>query len=165
MNLIPSIIIYGFALSVILTTIILVTLYVNPRLLLQSYPIPIQGAVKGKTRLEQRQTKNIGILFMLLLIGLPVVSTIAMKQSNGGTIAFSDAFLNAFGIMSIFNIVDFLLIDWLIFCTITPRFLVIKGTEGMPDYKHIRYHVKGLFIGAALSLVFSLILASLTTLV
>lgn len=34
--------------------------------------------------------------------------------------------------------------DWLIFCTITPRFLVIPDTEGNPGYKNYKFHLNGL---------------------
>jgi hypothetical protein len=41
----------------------------------------------------------------------------------------------AFEVVFIFNLVDWLILDWLIFCVITPRFIIIPGTEGMAGYK------------------------------
>jgi hypothetical protein len=38
--------------------------------------------------------------------------------------------------------VDLFVCDYLIFCTITPRFVVIPGTEGNPGYKDKSVHTK-----------------------
>lgn len=161
MDLGLSIMIYGIALSVVLSTIILGTLHCNPQLLLQSYPTNIQKVAAEKTRSERMQTKLLGIFFLFFLIGIPVVSTLLMKYSNSGEISFLDAFLNMFGIMTMFNLVDLLIIDWLLFCTITPKFLIIKGTEGMIDYKRYSFHFRGFVVGVCLSLVSSPVLALL----
>ena len=42
----------------------------------------------------------------------------------------------------VFFLFDLFVLDILIFCTWTPRFLVIPGTEGMPGYKDWRMHVR-----------------------
>lgn len=165
MDLGLSILIYGLTLSFVLSTVILGTLYYNPRLLLQSYPANIQKAVAVKTKSERKQTKFIGIFFLLFLIGIPVVSTLFLKQSYSGEISFLDAFFNALGIMTIFNVVDWLIIDWLLFCTVTPKFLIIKGTEGMPEYKSYFFHFRGFVVGICLSFATSLVLATVISLI
>ncbi|MEU8824647.1 hypothetical protein [Streptomyces sp. NPDC048636] len=30
---------------------------------------------------------------------------------------------------------DLLVLDWWLFCTVQPRFMVLPGTEGMPEYR------------------------------
>ena len=67
--------------------------------------------------------------------------------------------VNGFAVMSIFNSVDWLILDWLIFCTITPAFLVIPGTEGSPGYKNYVFHFRGFLIGTGLSATIGLIIA------
>jgi len=74
-----------------------------------------------------------------------------VRAGAGRDIGFPAAFLNVFGILSVFNAVDLLLIDWLVFCAITPRFLVIKGTEGMAGYKDYLFHLKGFATGTVLA--------------
>lgn len=158
-----SIVLYGLALSAVLSAIIVGTLYVNPRLLLQSYPADIQRAAEAKTAPERRQTRFIGAFFLLFLVGIPAVSTWLLERSHSGDIAFSTAFLNAFGIMSVFNAVDLLVIDWLLFCAVTPKFLVIEGTEGMAGYKDCLFHFRGFAVGTVLAAAASLILAAAFT--
>ncbi|MCJ7739553.1 MAG: nitroreductase, partial [Anaerolineae bacterium] len=81
----------------------------------------------------------------------------------GGDISFLLLFLNAFGVAFTFNLVDLLLLDWLMFCTITPRFVVIPGTEGMEAYKDYSYHFKASMIGTILSVVAGLVIAGIVS--
>ena len=155
-----SIVLYGLILSAALSAVIVSTLYANPRLLLRSYPAAIKEKAGPQTVSERKMTRIIGLFFMLLLIGIPALSTWLLERSRGGDIAFPDAFLNAFGILSIFNLADWLVIDWLLFCTITPKFLVIPGTEGMAEYKHYRFHFRGFVTGTALAAAASLAIAA-----
>ena len=62
-----------------------------------------------------------------------------MRPSPG----FGTAFLSAFVVLVVFNLVDRLILDWLVFCPLTPRFVVLPGTEGMAGYKDYRMHFRG----------------------
>lgn len=151
----------GLLLSIISSFIIIISLFINPRTFLQDYPKDIQAKVPPKTPSEKRLSLLLGIPFLLALLFVPLISTLLLKQQNGETSTFIALFLNAFGIVFIFNLVDWLLLDWLMFCTITPKFLIIPGTEGMPGYKEYGFHFCGFLIGTVLSLVFALIIASI----
>ena len=151
----------GLLLSIISSFIIIISLFINPRTFLQDYPKDIQAKVPPKTPSEKRLSLLLGIPFLLALLFVPLISTLLLKQQNGETSTFIALFLNAFGIVFIFNLVDWLLLDWLMFCTITPKFLIIPGTEGMPGYKEYGFHFRGFLIGTVLSLVFALIIASI----
>lgn len=74
---------------------------------------------------------------------------------------FIDTFLHSFGILMIFNLVDLLIIDWLIFCWITPRFVVIPSTEGMKGYKDYKIHLRGAMIGTPFLIIVSLFIAAI----
>jgi hypothetical protein len=65
--------------------------------------------------------------------------------------------LRAAGVLFLFNLVDWLILDWLIICTITPSFVVLPGTEGMAGYKNYWMHFKGFLIGTVLSMLVGLI--------
>ena len=57
------------------------------------------------------------------------------------------------------NVVDLLIMDRLIVCTITPKWIILRGTEGCKGYKDYFFHFKGFLIGcvytAMMSLLFS----------
>jgi hypothetical protein len=69
-----------------------------------------------------------------------------------------EIFLSAAGVIFLFNLVDWLILDWLIVCTITPKFMVLPGTEGMAGYKNYGIHFRGFLIGTILACVIGLLI-------
>jgi hypothetical protein len=144
-------IIHGAVLSLITSAFITITLYFVPRIWLQDYPQDIQDKVPPKTAQEKKLSLLLGIPFLILLFVVPFVSTLMLKRQSPDGLSFFHALINAFGIVFIFNLVDWLLLDWLIFCTITPQFVVIPGTEGAEGYKDYGFHFRGFLIGTVFS--------------
>lgn len=143
-----KILIDGAFLSVIAALILLLILRFNPRILLNDYPKDVQAVAAPKTPTERKWTLLVGIPYLLVLLLVPFFSTLSLKPQNG---AFVALFVNAFGVAFIFNLVDWLLLDWLLFCTITPKFVMLPGTEGMAGYKDYAIHFRGFLIGTLLS--------------
>ena len=159
-----KIILDGAILSVIASLILIAVLRFNPRLFLQDYPEDIQSQVPPKTEKEKRQSLIVGIPFLILVVAVPFISTLTLKRQGAEDVSFLQLFLNAFGVVFIFNLVDLVLLDWLMFCTITPRFVVIPGTEGMEAYKDYAYHFRASMVGTILSVVAGLVIAGVVTL-
>ena len=158
---ISKILLDGALLSILSSILLIVVLWINPRLFLQDYPDEIQAVVPPKTDLEKRQSLIPGIPFLLLLFAVPFISTLVLKRQSGEIISFFPLFLNAFGVAFLFNLVDLLVLDWLLFCFITPGFLVIPGTEGMGEYKDYGFHFRAFLIGTVLSIAGGLIIAGI----
>ena len=155
-----KIIIDGSLLSVLASITILGILRFNPRLFLQDYPDEIQERVQPKTDQEKRLSLMVGIPFLILLLLVPFLSTLSLAKQVGEERFFS-LFINAFGVAFLFNLVDLLVLDWLIFCLITPDFIVIPGTKGMQAYKDYRFHFGAFLIGTAISTVAGLGIAGI----
>ena len=151
----------GLLYSFVASAYLLLALAYNPRLFLQDYPPAIQERVPPKTDREKRQARIVGLPFLLILMAGPLLSTLALARHLGAQAGFYPLFLNAFGVAFTFNLVDWLILDWLIFCAWTPRFLVIPGTEGMAAYQDYGYHVRGLLIGSGISLLSGLLVGGL----
>ena len=162
MNTLSTILIFGIAGSVLISAVLLGMIAVNPRLMLQDYPKDVQAAVPPKTREEKRQTLYWSLPFWLLLLGFPTATALSAQATHAG---FLEIFVSAFGVMFVFNLVDWLILDWLVFCTITPRFAVLPGTEGMAGYKNYAMHFRGFVIGTALSVVIGLLIAAIVAFV
>jgi hypothetical protein len=154
-----GVLIDGAVLSLLASLYLLAVLWFNPRLFLQDYPPAIQAAVPPKTEQEKRLSLILGLPFLFLLLVVPLLSTLAFVR-GAGDVPFLAAFLHAFGVIFTFNVVDWLLLDWVVFCTITPRFLVIPGSEGMSAYKDYAYHFRAFLIGTVLSLGGGLLIAA-----
>jgi hypothetical protein len=155
-----KIILDGLLLSVIASFLLILSLYINPRIFLQDYPKDIQAIVPPKTPSEKRLSLFLGIPFLLALILVPFFSTLSLKQQNS---SFMALFINAFGVAFIFNLVDWLVLDWLMFCTITPSFAVIPGTEGMASYKDYGFHFRGFIMGTLMSVIGALVIAGIVS--
>ena len=151
----------GAILSVIASILLMAILRFNPRLFLQDYPEEIQNQVAPKTEKERRQSLIVGIPFLIVVVAVPFLSTLTLKHQSGEGVSFLHLFLNAFGIVFIFNLVDLLLLDWLMFCTITPEFVVIPGTEGLEAYEDYGYHLRASIMGTILSIVAGLVIAGI----
>ena len=150
MTILATILIYEVSTSLVLSALILAMLWHNPRLLLQDYPKDVRAVVPTKTPAEKRLSAYWTGLFLLLLIAFSIAAALSAKAAHPG---FLDVFLSAFGVSFLFNLVDWLILDWLIICTITPAFVVIPGTEGMAGYKNYTLHFRGFLIGMVISVV------------
>ena len=142
---------HGLALSIIASFYIIITFLINPRIWLQDYPQAIQDLLPPKDEKEKRLSLILGIPFLILLVGIPLFSTILLENHNPEFKYISLAF-NAFGVAFAFNIVDWLVLDWLMFCTITPKFIILPGSEGSSAYKDYWFHFRGFLIGTVFSL-------------
>jgi hypothetical protein len=127
----------------------------NPRLMLQDYPPAIKAVVPPKTQEEKRQSTLFAIPFLLIMLFLPFYLVFRLDEST-----FPGLFAYAFGIVWAFNLWDLLVLDWLLFCTITPKVFVLPGSEGHPAYKDYAFHFKGFLIGTVFSLAMGLIVAT-----
>jgi hypothetical protein len=149
----------GAILSLCASLWLILSLWINPRIFLHDYPPRIQEKVPPKTKSERRLTNFFGVPFMLLLLLGSFFSTLSLKEQ--GNVQFWALWLNAAGVVFVFNVVDWLILDWLMFCTITPRFVVIPGSEGMPEYKDYGFHFRGCLHGAVYSALGGLVIAGI----
>ena len=121
--------------------------YLKPLSMINSYPPAIQEKVlelglitkEEKSKSKKNILKKIIALFLLVFIILYVV-----YKFNG-----ANTFLKGFGysylLWAIINWWDALVIDCLWFCH--SKRVIIKGTEGMKEYKDYWFHIKGALIG------------------
>ena len=140
--ILKRILIDGAVLTAIVSPVLVLGLYINPRIFLSDYPQDVQAAVPARTRTEVRHGILLSIPLFLATVAVPLYSTWLLKQENGGAITYWMALVTIFGVHLVFFLFDLFVLDILIFCTWTPRFLVIPGTEGMPGYKDWRMHVR-----------------------
>jgi len=148
---------YGSALSAALALLIVASLRVSPRIWLQDAPRAIQDAVPPKTDAERRLTRLLAVPFMALTLGVPVIAVVHARAEG-----FLEAVTIAYGVLMVFNVVDLVVIDWLLVCAITPRWLVVPGTEHLiAHYKDYASHARLFVKGCVMLLVLSIPLAAL----
>jgi hypothetical protein len=137
----------------------------NPRLMMQDYPPGIKNVLPPKTEQEKRLSIWLGMPFLLILLFFPIYATFVFQTQSRGDAGFVQLWLYAFCIAFAFNVWDWLVLDWLIFCTITPKWMVIPGSEGNPSYKDYAFHFRGFLTGSIFSAVLGLITAGIVMLI
>lgn len=140
---IGKIVLDGGLFAIIGSVYILAMMAYNPRLFLNKGDMPadILAAVPPKTQIEKRQAVIFGIPFLIGIVAVPLISTLQFRQANSN-IPFLALVIHAFAILLIFNLFDLFVLDFVLFCTITPRFMIVPGTEDFAGYKDYSFHIK-----------------------
>lgn len=142
--------------SLVGSTYLLVLLRFNPRLFLRHYPKQIREIVPPKSDKERRTSILLG-----LLIGAPFISALLWRTATLESHSFWELFGYAFGVLFIFNVVDLLILDWLIVCWWEPRWTILPGTENIVIPKQYLHHFKGFLIGTVGLVIAGLAIAAL----
>ena len=163
LSVITNALVFGVILSAILFPVILVIVRINPEIMLRDYPPDVQakyGPMSDRTK-RQRIPIALGVLTLLLAVILASLAPVRTATDAGSP--FPTAFAHFFAMFSVFNLLDWLVLDWLIVVTLHPRFLILPGTEGMAGYRDYAFHFRGFLVGIPITLVASLLLAGLVT--
>jgi len=162
--LVPTIIhglIYGVLLSAVLSGLILWSLWFNPEMWLHDAPRAVQekyGPISAKSK---RQRTLFVIPFFLVVIALPWLALQQLPQVTGQPYTFQTVFITLLVMFMTFNVVDLLLIDWLIVETWRPGFLRHSRLGQLMEGHDYWFHFVGFCKGSlGLSLV-SLLVAGI----
>ena len=150
---------YGVILSAVLFTLTLGLVRMNPEIMLKDYPPDIQAKYGPMSDRSKRQRIPVAIVFLIVLFGIVIQSFMGVHTITGDDIPFLAAFIHLFVMFSLFNLLDWLVLDWLIVVTIRPRFLILPGTEGLAGYADYWFHFRGFLIGNIITLFTSLLVA------
>ncbi len=126
----------------------------------RDYPEVVKQKVPPQTKKEKALGAIVGLPWFIFVLGFPFISTYMLKSNLGGEIFFFKAFLNIFVLFSLATVGDLVILDWLIISKITPRFVIIPGTE-VRDYKDFSHHYKGHVKAAFLMIPLGLIIAAI----
>jgi hypothetical protein len=120
--------------------LLLVMILTSPRIWgYADYPEVIKNKVPPQTKREKLFATLIGLPWFVFVLGFPIFSTYTLKSKLGNEIPFFTAFLNVFVLSLLATLGDLIILDWLIVSKITPRFVIIPGSE-QADYKDFSHH-------------------------
>jgi hypothetical protein len=147
---------FGSGMSLLLVLIVLLSLRVNPAVGLKDYPPAVLR--KGRKNLPhdtQKHRYTFGIPFLLVVIGAVVLAALRIPHITGGEFNFTYAFLTAAVMLMLFNLVDLLVIDWLLGMVVQPGFMVLPGTAGMSAYQDFEFYGKSFLRTSLMVLLYS----------
>jgi hypothetical protein len=146
----------GALLSVVASTYLLLLLRFNPRIFLGHYPKQIREIVPPKSKKEQRMSILLG-----LLIGAPFAAALYWRTATQKSHSFWELFAYAFGVLFMFNLVDLLILDWLIVCWVKPHWLILPGTGHIAVPNPYLHHFKEFLMGTVGLVIVGLSIAAL----
>jgi hypothetical protein len=155
---------YGIVFSVGFALIVLGALYLNPRIMLSSYPKEVQAQLPPLSPSEKKQQTFLGILVWgYALMGLFYAN--ARLAAGGGQAAFGPLFLNTYLVFEVVNLFDLLVIDYLVLLVLKPPSLFIPGTLALGQEHGFSFHFKGFLKGSVLGVVISAVIALISLVV
>ncbi len=103
-------------------------------------PPDILAKAKPLTKKEKEQARKSIFPLMVILVGGTLYSTYTFAQQSGA--GYGTLFVHALLIQLMITTFDLVFIDWFILNTITPKWAVFPGTEGLAGYKDYSFHAK-----------------------
>ena len=141
----------GAVLSTVLAILIVVSLMINKEMWLQDYPPDVKAKWGPISEKAKRQRFVFAICLFGVLIGAMAYDVIRLEVVLGTPPSFLMIFASIVIVFSLFNLVDAIIIDWLILLVLWPGLGVLPGTEGMAGYKDARWWTINLLKGFALA--------------
>jgi hypothetical protein len=142
----------GALLGALLVALIMGSLAYNAEIWLGDYPPAIRERFGPMGAAAERQGRVVAVPLLALLLGGPALSTWRLRRARG-TLAPASAFVHAYALLIILNLVDLLVIDYALLVWLRPSFAVLPGTEGMAAYRDLGYHLATFFTGLGFALV------------
>ena len=158
--------IYGLILSVLVSVILLGAILVNVEIMQNDYPADVKKAYGAERNPRTRgQRRLFSMLLLVVLFGVICYSLVDLARASSVELTFLPLFVLIFVEIFTFNLWDLLVIDWLIFNTIQPKFIFLPGTESLAGYKDYTFHFKSFLTGSLISLVSALVLAGIALII
>lgn len=132
----------GALFSLAASAYLLVLLRFNPRIFLRHYPKEVREIVPPKSQKE----RWLSLLFGLV-IGVPFAAALLWRTATLESRSSLELFAYAYGVLFIVNLVDLLVLDWLIVCWLQPTWTILPGTKHIVIPKQYLHHFKGFVIG------------------
>src|SRR5215216_5675927 len=104
--------IYGVILSGVLFTLMLGLVRINPEIMLKDYPPDIQAKYGPMSERSKRQRVPVAIFIIAVLFGIVTLSFQDVGANQEGDISFFVAFIHLLVMFSVFNLLDWLVLDW-----------------------------------------------------
>ncbi|AXU16190.1 hypothetical protein D1794_27840 [Streptomyces clavuligerus] len=131
---------YALVLTTLFVAVVIGGLLVARDSLIHDYPAAIRDRHGPQSERGKRTAGVMGLLNAVSLIGVPTAGVLELHARDAGTLGFWPPFaLGATGFL-VLALTDLVILDWWLFCTVQPRFMVPPGTEGMPEYRDYAFH-------------------------
>ncbi len=153
----------GLIISAMLTVLILGSLMHNPRIWVHDAPQAMQAVVAPLTP----QEKRIRVLWAIPIFAVALVVPFAVLfwfEAGQRPLGFWEAALFLWIVMMTFNIIDLVLIDWLIVVWWHPSWTTLPEIEHLNHLNNYTFHFKAFLKGTMGITIFALVGAAVVAL-
>ena len=156
-----SALICGLIWSVMWSVYVFLILKYYPFSMLHDYPKDIQAAaaIDKPSEEQEKAAKRFGAVGSLIILG--TLLAFGLLRFHSEQVSFLQVLEYLFIVAMTWNVADLLVMDWLIVCTITPKWVVIRGTEGCKGYKDYLFHFKGFLIGCVYTAIMAVLFSGI----
>lgn len=158
--LLKGALLYGLGLSLALTAIMIASGAVALDMFVGDYPPDIRQKYGPMSPRASRLRPYVAALFFIIVLVVPILGLFALR-AQAGNLPFISALVFSGVALLVFNTYDLIVLDWLFFCTLQPRLMVLPGTEGMAGYRDYRFHFNGFLKGLGFCTAGALVIAVL----
>lgn len=130
-----------------------------PHVFLHDYPKELQEVINLPPFKNKKSAYMFETIAMLLIVAFILWSGIYTYHTI--PVNYWTIFLHILIICMCWNIFDLIVMDWLIFCTWQPKFIVLPGSEGNKAYKDYKFHFIAFLKGSVISAIASFIIAGI----
>lgn len=148
MELVWHALLFGALLSALLGALILGSMAYNAELWLNDYPPQVRERYGPASERTRRQRKWVGIPFFAILLAVSIAAGVTLESRTAIQPTFIALFLTFYLVFLTFNLFDLLVIDLLIGMVLQPAFMVLPGTQGIPAYRDVGFHLVAFLKGA-----------------
>ncbi|GAB2772474.1 hypothetical protein [Streptomyces daliensis] len=135
-------VVYALVFVALFTAVIVGTLVVARDALLSDYPAAIRERYGRQSERGKRAASVAGLLNLTLFVAVPVAGVLDLHGRTGEPLGFWPPFVLGTVSYLVLVLFDLVVLDWWLFCTVQPRFMVLPGTEGMPEYRDFAFHAR-----------------------
>lgn len=131
---------WGVALSLYLGSSFCLLARINPEMWLGDYPPDIRERWGPMSTAARRQRLVFGVPVLLLGLAIVTASDVHFARTDPASAGFMALFAHTWIVLMVFNVIDLLIIDWILFVRIRPSFVVLPGTEDLAGYDDDAFH-------------------------
>lgn len=147
---------WGTVFGLVFSAAMLLIGRINAEMILNDYPPDIRAKYGPMSESTRKQAKK-ATLLLLAVLGLVVALGLARLRTSSGELTFVETLVVSTVIFQVWNLLDLVLLDWFLLLTLKPKFMILRGTEGMAGYTDYKYHFRKFLNGIVVTFILALV--------
>ena len=157
-QIIPALV-EGLVWSALWAVFVLLLIVFFPWLIEHDYPPDVRACAHIPPPAPAQKHRGIAVTVVCCIILIGTLAAAGLVHYGAAPVSFGVLFLHLWIICFMWNVVDLLILDWLVVCTVTPKWMVLPGTQHCKGYRDYRFHFTGFLHGCVYMTLFGLLFA------